>query len=98
MGGGAAIVSRTVLCNVQSGFPRTSFKVNYQRQASPIHVLCPPLRLLFSFPWERVAPQKIIFMVSQSREPSTSELISLEHQHHLNVGFGTFWMQGEKLN
>lgn len=58
----------------------------------------PPLGLLFSFPWERVALQKIIFMVSQSREPNTSELISLEHQYHLNVGFGTFWMQGEKLN
>lgn len=58
----------------------------------------PPLGLLFSFPWERVALQKIIFMVSQSREPNTSELISLEHQYHFNVGFGTFWMQGEKLN
>jgi len=66
------------------------------------HLLCTahgsPLGLLFSFPWERVALQKIIFMVSQSREPNTSELISLEHQYHLNVGFGTFWMQGEKLN
>lgn len=50
----------------------------------------PPLGLLFSFPWERVALQKIILMVSQSREPNTSELISLEHQYHLNVGFGTF--------
>lgn len=50
----------------------------------------PPLGLLFSFPWERVALQKIIFVVSQSREPNTSELISLEHQYHLNVGFGTF--------
>lgn len=50
----------------------------------------PPLRLLLGFPWERVSLQKIIFMVSQSRELNTSQLISLEHQYHLNVGFGTF--------
>lgn len=41
---------------------------------------------------------KIVFVVSQSRELNTSELISLEHQYRLNVGFGTFWMQGENLN
>lgn len=64
-----------------------------------LSVACGPLLgLLFSFPWERAALQKIIFMVSQSRELNMSELISLEHQYHLNVGFGTFWMQGEKLN
>lgn len=39
-----------------------------------------------------------ISVVSQSREPNMSELISLEHQYHLNVGSGTFWMQSEKLN
>lgn len=100
--GGAAIVS----C---SGTLQSSF---YARAASlePVlkliiegrHLLSiacgPPLGLLFNFPWERVALQKIIFMVLQSREPNMSELISLEHQYHLNVGFGTFWMQGEELN
>lgn len=81
----------------QSSFSGTSFNVNYQRQANSIRCLWPLLGLLFSFHWERVSLQKI-FVVSQSREPNMSELISLEHQYHLNVGSGTFWMQSEKLN